>query len=109
MPLQQPFDQRFPFGVKRGREKVATGALIPVVSVRGRAFLAMQVGVDGHAFYRFEFVNQRVSGGTNLPLPPTTALRPGRTGLWVEPLLQAILGTPRGSFLLVSVRSLRER
>jgi hypothetical protein len=56
----------------------------------------MQVGVDGHAFYRFEFVNRRVSGGTNLPLPPTTALRPGRTGLWVEPLLQAILGTPRG-------------
>jgi hypothetical protein len=57
---QQALDERGPFGVEGGALEVAAGAVVPVIGVGGGAFLAMQVGVNGHAVRGFQFVNQAV-------------------------------------------------
>lgn len=38
----------------------ASGALVPVIGVRNRALFTVQVRMDGHAVYGFEFVDQVV-------------------------------------------------
>ena len=46
--ISQPLNQCGPFLVERGAVKLLPCPLVPVVGVPGFAFLAMQVGVDGH-------------------------------------------------------------
>ena len=48
----------FPLRLERGPMEFAPGARIPVIGIRNRAFLAMEVGVNGHAVTRFELVHQ---------------------------------------------------
>jgi hypothetical protein len=55
---QQRFYERGPFGVQGGAPKVAAGAVVPVIGIRGGPFFPVKIGMDRHAVGRFQPVNQ---------------------------------------------------
>ena len=64
--LQKPFDQRFPLRLQSRPVESAACAAVPIISVGGGSFLAMKVGVDGHAFSGLKGVYKFVGAG---PVP----------------------------------------
>ncbi len=63
MVWQNCFDEGLPFGFE-GRAAVGfSSEAIPVVGVPFRAFLAVEVGVDGHRVGGFEVVDESVGAG----------------------------------------------
>jgi hypothetical protein len=55
---RQGIDQGFPFGLEGGPMELASRARIPVIGIGSRPFLAMEIGVNGHAITGFEFIHQ---------------------------------------------------
>lgn len=69
--LGQAVHKGFPFRLEGGPVEMPTGARVPVLGVRQRAFFAVQIGVHGHAVRGFEFVYQAVGlGPVAFGIPP---------------------------------------
>src|SRR4051794_1039353 len=54
------FDESEPLVGEIGTMMFAPGALVPIFGVGGGAFFAVEIGVDGHAVFSLEFVDERV-------------------------------------------------
>ena len=80
---QQRFYERGPFGVQGGAPKVAAGAVVPVIGIRGGPFFVVEIAVDRHAIGRFQFVNlvMRLSP-IALGIPPESGEWGGQACPW---------------------------
>src|ERR1019366_6735858 len=68
---QERFYQCRPLCLERRPAEAASSALVPVVGVRGGAFLAMKVGMHGHAVWGLQLIDQGMSlGPITLRIPP---------------------------------------
>ena len=61
--FQQGIEEGGPLGVEGGAFVGGAGEAVPVVGVGVRAFLAVEVGVDGHGVGGLEFVDEGVGAG----------------------------------------------
>src|ERR1035441_9566859 len=79
--LQKPLDQRFPLRFQIGPVERAAGAAIPIIGIPFDAFLAMKVGVDGHALRGLKGVYKFVGAGpVPFCVPPEGREWNGNTG-----------------------------
>ena len=74
--LGEAIDEGFPLGFEGGALEVAAGAGVPVIGICRGAFLAVEIGVNGHAVLGVELVDQAVSTGPiALGVPPERGQR----------------------------------
>ena len=82
-PGQEGFNQSLPLVFERCAAEAVAAAPVPVFSIRGRAFFAMEVGVNGHAVVCLQFVDQGVGlRPVSLGVPPQRFERNGESALW---------------------------
>ena len=80
---QQGFDEGVPFGFEGGAAVLAAGLGVPVIGVPLLAFLAMQIGVDGHGVGRLYVIDAVMSARpVAFAVPPESDKRGSEAGGW---------------------------